>query len=151
MGRLSLFLVELAICFLASGVVVLVLTGPLRRILIDACGSLERARFWVVYSDAMIFIAPLVAIVVFGKSSELSAPTLGFYKSALGSALFGRLRRARRHRTSGCPPPAAPLDARRLAGSLRRSIGVRSPAALNRPVSDVLTGSWLLESPVFSS
>ena len=89
MGRLSLFLVELAICFLASGVVVLVLTGPLRRILIDACGSLERARFWVVYSDAMIFIAPLVAIVVFGKSSELSAPTLGFYKSALGSALFG--------------------------------------------------------------
>ncbi len=89
MSQLSLFLIELAICFLASGVVVLVLTGPLRKALVDACGTVERARFWVVYSDAMIFIAPLVAIVVFGKSGELSSPTLDFYKTALGSALFG--------------------------------------------------------------
>ncbi len=54
MSQVSLFLIELAICFLASSVVVLVLTGPLRKVLIDACGTVERARFWVVYSDAMI-------------------------------------------------------------------------------------------------
>ena len=89
MSQLALFLIELTVCLLTSSIVVLVFTGPLRRALIDACGTLERARFWVVYSDTMIFIAPLVAIVVFGKSSELSSPTLGFYKTALGSALFG--------------------------------------------------------------
>ncbi len=47
------------------------------------------ALFWVVYSDAMIFLAPLVATIVFGKSSDLSGATLSFYKAALGSALFG--------------------------------------------------------------
>jgi hypothetical protein len=36
-------------------------------------------NFWVAYSDAMIFIAPLVATVVFGKSGDLYAPTLPFY------------------------------------------------------------------------
>lgn len=37
----------------------------------------------------MLFIAPLVAVVVFGKSSDLYAPTLPFYKAAMGSALAG--------------------------------------------------------------
>ncbi len=89
MSPLSLFLVEVGISLLSSTLVVGFLTRPLRRLLIDACGNVERANFWVVYSDAMIFIAPLVATVVFGKSSELYTPTLPFYKAALGSALFG--------------------------------------------------------------
>jgi hypothetical protein len=37
----------------------------------------------------MIFIAPLVTSVVFGKSSDVYTTTLPFYKAALGSALFG--------------------------------------------------------------
>jgi hypothetical protein len=89
MSPLSLFLVEVGIAVSSSTLVVAFLTGPLRRLLVDACGSDERANFWVAYSDAMIFIAPLVATVVFGKSSDLYAPTLPFYKAALGSALFG--------------------------------------------------------------
>jgi hypothetical protein len=89
MSPLSLFLVELGICVFASTVVAGVLTRPLRRLLLDACGTLERANFWVAYSGVMIFIAPVVTIIVFGKSSALYAPTLSFYKAALGSALFG--------------------------------------------------------------
>lgn len=89
MHPLSLFLVEVGICVLASTLIAGFLTRPLRRLLIDACGTVERANFWVVYSDAMIFIAPLVTVVVFGKSSDLYTPTLPFYKAALGSALFG--------------------------------------------------------------
>ena len=79
----------MGICLGASGVLVIALTRPLRRLLIDACGTHERANFWVVYCDAMIFIAFLVASVVFGKSGELFAPTVAFYKAALGSALSG--------------------------------------------------------------
>jgi hypothetical protein len=89
MSPLSLFLVEVGISVFSSTLVVAFLTRPLRRLLIDACRSVERANFWVAYSDAMIFIAPLVATVAFGKSSDLYAPTLPFYKAALGSALFG--------------------------------------------------------------
>jgi hypothetical protein len=89
MSPLSLFLIEVAIAVLSSTLAVAFLTRPLRRLLIDACGSVERANFWVAYSDAMIFIAPLVATVVFGKSSDVFTPTLPFYKAALGSALFG--------------------------------------------------------------
>ena len=89
MSPLSLFLVEIGISVSSSTLVAACLTRPLRRLLIDACGTTERANFWVVYSGAMIFIAPLVATVVFGKSSDLQTPTLPFYKAALGSALFG--------------------------------------------------------------
>ena len=89
MGSLPLFIIEVVICVCLSTIVTVILTRPLRRLLVDACGSPERAHFWVVYSDAMIFLAPLVATIVFGKSSDLSGATLSFYKAALGSALFG--------------------------------------------------------------
>ncbi len=89
MSPLSLFLIEVGVCALSSLLVVGFLTRPLRRLLLDACGTTERASFWVVYSDVMIFIAPLVTAVMFGKSSDVHAPTLPFYKAALGSALFG--------------------------------------------------------------
>jgi hypothetical protein len=58
MSPLSLFLVEVGISVFSSTLVVAFLTRPLRRLLIDACRSTERANFWVAYSDAMIFIAP---------------------------------------------------------------------------------------------
>ena len=89
MSQFLLFLIEVGTCLVASGVLVITLTSPLRRLLLDACGTRERANFWVVYCDAMIFIAPLVASAIFGKSGELFAPTVAFYKAALGSALSG--------------------------------------------------------------
>jgi hypothetical protein len=89
MSPLSLFLIEVGICVVSSMLVVGFLTRPLRRLLHDACGTTERANFWVVYSDVMIFIAPLVTAVVFGKSSDAYTSPLAFYKAALGSALFG--------------------------------------------------------------
>jgi hypothetical protein len=89
MSSLSLFLIEVGISAVSSALVVGFLTRSLRRLLRDACGTTERANFWVVYSGVMIFIAPLVMTVVFGKSSDVPAPTLPFYKAALGSALFG--------------------------------------------------------------
>ena len=89
MGQFSLFVIELCICLLASGLLLAALTRPLRRLLIDACGTVERANFWVVYSAAMMVIVPLLAVVVLGKSTESTGPTLAFYKAAVGSALLG--------------------------------------------------------------
>jgi hypothetical protein len=84
-----MFLVEVGVSLLSSMLVVAFLTRPLRRLLVDVCRSFERANFWVAYSATMIFIAPLVTTIVFGKSSDLYTPTLPYYKAALGSALFG--------------------------------------------------------------
>jgi len=89
MSHTTLFLLEVGISAALSGLVVAIGAPPLRRLLVDACGSPDRARFWVVYSAAMVFLTPLVFVVVFGKSGEVYEPTLPFFKSALGSALFG--------------------------------------------------------------
>jgi hypothetical protein len=89
MSPLWLFLIEVGISILSSTLATGFLHARLRRLLIDACGTVERANFWLVYSDAMMFIAPLVVTVIFGKSSHVYAPTLPFFKAALGSALFG--------------------------------------------------------------
>src|SRR6266545_4275737 len=60
-----------------------------RTLLLEACATRERAAFWVAYSDAMIFIAPLVTTVVFGKSGSFAVSTFAIVKAALGSSLFG--------------------------------------------------------------
>jgi hypothetical protein len=69
MSPLSLFLIEVGIAVLSSTLVVAFLTRPLRRLLVDACGSVERANFWVAYSDAMIELRPD------GASRPLTAET----------------------------------------------------------------------------
>lgn len=89
MNQVSLFVIEIAICLLASAVTLAALARPLRRLLVDACGTIERANFWVAYSAAMMLIVPLLAVVVLGKSTDSIEPTLAFYKAALGSALLG--------------------------------------------------------------
>ncbi len=89
MDQFLLFLIEVAVCLVASGILVVAITRPLRRLLTDVCGTLERANFWVVYCDAMIIIGPLVASVLFGTSGEVFAPSVTFFKAALGSALSG--------------------------------------------------------------
>ncbi len=89
MDALAMFFMEMGLCLLVSGIVVAVLTEPLRRLLLEACATRERAAFWVAYSDAMIFIAPLVTTVVFGKSGSFAVSTFAIVKAALGSSLFG--------------------------------------------------------------
>jgi len=89
MDALALFFLEIGICLLVSGTVVAVITEPLRRLLLEACAARERADFWVAYSDAMLFMAPLVTTVVFGKSGSFAVSTFALVKAALGSSLFG--------------------------------------------------------------
>jgi len=89
MSPLSLFLVEVGICLATSAAAAAALTSGLRRVLADACGTPQRASFWTNCSNVMLFIAPLVAVAVFGKSGDGAGPTLAYFKAALGSALFG--------------------------------------------------------------
>ena len=48
-----------------------------------------RAQFWVIYSNLMLVIAPLLTTIIFGKSHAVLEASFSFYKTAFGSVLFG--------------------------------------------------------------
>jgi hypothetical protein len=122
MTQLTLFAIEILIGLFSAGVVAGVLTRPLRRLLVEACGTTERARFWVLYSDVMLFLAPLVAIAMLGKSGDVFTPTVAYCKAALGSALAGifvALAVIGYRIASLLPPRPSPVESRRLVTAER--------------------------------
>jgi len=89
MTEFNLFLIEAGISFATSGTVIFFLYKSLYRLLVDSCGTETRAKFWVVYTNIMLVIAPLLTSIVFGKSRSSGEADFVFYKTALGCALFG--------------------------------------------------------------
>jgi len=89
MQELKLFAIELLISFGISAIVLLFLNKPLYRLLIDLCGTEARAKFWLIYSNVMLVIAPLLFVIIFGKSNSDKIELFSFYKTAFGSSLAG--------------------------------------------------------------
>jgi hypothetical protein len=89
MSELYLFLTEIGISLFISVCVVFLLNKSFRNILIDLCGTEVRAQFWMIYSNLMLIIAPLLTSVIFGTSNKVIEVSFTFYKTAFGSALFG--------------------------------------------------------------
>lgn len=71
MQQISLFAIEVVTSLSVSFLVTLSIFKALYSLLINTCGTVERAKFWVVYSNVMIFITPLLVVMLFGKSSSL--------------------------------------------------------------------------------
>jgi len=67
---IMLFLTGLVITIAICLLVVVYLRNHLERILIDLCGTTERAKFWTVFSNVMLILMPLI----FSMSYQ---PTLG--------------------------------------------------------------------------
>ena len=72
MNTLTLFLLEVFLCIGISTSVIYLLKPLLREILTDTCGNQTRAEFWVMFTQLMLFIAPLL-IVIFFASTEVVA------------------------------------------------------------------------------
>ena len=89
MGEINLFIIEALISFIVSATVIVIIKQSMHTILIDICGSESRAKFWLIYSNIMLVIAPLLTIIVFGKSHTIANADFTFYKTAFASALFG--------------------------------------------------------------
>lgn len=89
MQQMSLFAIEVLISLSVSFFVAISITKSLHSLLVDVCGTIERARFWVVYSNVMMFIAPLLVVMLFGQSNYVGEQTFLFYKTAFGCALAG--------------------------------------------------------------
>ena len=89
MNELYLFVIEIIISLFVSACVIYIINKSFRNVLIDLCGTEVRAQFWVVYSNLMLVIAPLLTTIIFGKSHQVLEASFSFYKTAFGSVLFG--------------------------------------------------------------
>lgn len=84
-----LFLIEVFVSLLPSFLIVIFWSKSLRLILLDLCGTEQRAEFWLVYSNLMLLITPLLFVFMFGLSSKSEEVDFMFLKYAFGCALFG--------------------------------------------------------------
>ena len=71
MSSLTLFLIEVFVCVGISFLVVFLLKPLLREILIDTCGNQTRAEFWVMFTQLMLIIAPLLIVIYFAPTKEI--------------------------------------------------------------------------------
>jgi hypothetical protein len=84
-----LFLAGLLLTLLSSLLVVIYLRGHLKVILIDLCGTAQRAGFWVAFSNVTLMLVPAIFALKYRPEAG-SFPSLVFELSAqLESALFG--------------------------------------------------------------
>jgi uncharacterized membrane protein YhaH (DUF805 family) len=56
----NLFLLDLGTTLLASSLAVIYLRRHLKTILIDLCGTSERANFWTAFSNVTLLLVPLI-------------------------------------------------------------------------------------------
>jgi divalent metal cation (Fe/Co/Zn/Cd) transporter len=83
------FLIALTITVIASLFAVLYLHRSLHRVLVELCGNEHRASFWTAYSNFVLVLVPIVALLV-ARSSERPADS-GVFTVAdlLRWSLFG--------------------------------------------------------------
>ncbi len=70
MNSLTLFIIEVLLCFGISISVIYLLKPLLRDVLVETCGTQTRAEFWVMFTQLMLIISPLLIVIYF-------APTQG--------------------------------------------------------------------------
>lgn len=86
-----LFLLGLLLTLISAVAIVIYLRGPLHTILVELCGTEERAQFWVSFSNVTITLVPLIFAMQY--TPELNAGTTSVLELAaqLKWALAGLL------------------------------------------------------------
>ena len=89
MSEATIFLVGVGLTATAAALVVWYLRPHLYSILVDLCGTTERARFWMAFSNVTLLLVPVVfamscrpggndVSVVFRVTSQLRWSLIGF-------------------------------------------------------------------------
>lgn len=90
MNALSLFTIEILLCFGISTAIVLLIKPLLRDVLIDTCGTAKRAEFWVMFTQLMLIISPLLIVIYFAPTaSDSSINVAEAIKDTLFRSLLG--------------------------------------------------------------
>jgi len=90
MDSLIIFSIEVLISLGVSMTLILLIRPLLRGVLVETCGTHERADFWLMFTQLMLAIAPLLLVIFFTHSIDESVvlPAL-FVKDTLFRSLIG--------------------------------------------------------------
>lgn len=88
MDSLVFFFIEICISSSMSLAIIILLKPVLREVLIDSCGEQTRADFWIMFTQLMVFIAPLLLVVFF---ANIDSGYIHNMASALQGTLFRSL------------------------------------------------------------
>jgi hypothetical protein len=76
MNSLALFAIEIVICLCISFAVISLLKNLLAEVLTETCGTDKRAAFWVMFTQLMLYLAPLLIVVYFIPTDPITEKTL---------------------------------------------------------------------------
>lgn len=89
MSSSLLFLAEIFTGLCISLLVIAILRKPLALLLEDICGTPERARFWVTYTNLMLVITPLIANGLFGINADSAELNIAWCRTTANCSLIG--------------------------------------------------------------
>ncbi len=72
MTTLILFTSEMALSLGISLIMILLLKPLLRDVLTDTCGTAQRAEFWVMFTQLMLVISPLLMVAFFAPTASIT-------------------------------------------------------------------------------
>lgn len=92
MNTIPFFLVQIAVTLILCLAIVGYLRQILRKVLIDLCGTEERAQFWTAFSNILLIVLPVIISLNYrpkaGNFEELFFEMAGKLGDNLGGLLF---------------------------------------------------------------
>ena len=88
MNTLTLVVVEIMLCLGISLALIILIKQLLRDVLIETCGTQKRAEFWVMFTQLMLVISPLLLVIYFIPTGGSTAVNVA---EALKDTLFRTL------------------------------------------------------------
>ena len=70
MNAIVSFLIEVAVTVIAASLIVAYFRPHLRRILVDLCGTEDRANFWTVFTNILLIGMPVVLSLNFKADAQ---------------------------------------------------------------------------------
>jgi hypothetical protein len=86
-----LFSIGLAVSLVTSLAVVVYLRAALQRILVELCGTSERARFWAAFTNISVVLVPLIFALQYSPELKEGQPAVLEIAAQLKWALAGLL------------------------------------------------------------
>lgn len=90
MQAYTIFLMEIVASIGISVFVIFLIRPLLREVLVETCGTQNRANFWMMFTQLMMIISPLLIVIFFTHIDDFAdiAPVIVF-KDALFRSLLG--------------------------------------------------------------
>ena len=90
MSNSTLLFVETGLCLLISIVTIFLIRSSLRGILTEICGTGQRADFWLVWTQIMMIVAPLLPVIFFADARPgMALYPMEVVKAAMFRTLLG--------------------------------------------------------------